>query len=293
MLPLFKVGLGGRLGSGQQWMSWIHLDDIVNLYVSVMEDGTTRGAVNAVAPNPVRNVEFTKVLAAQIKMPAVVPAPAFALKLALGEMSALLLESQRADPKNLPPDFKFRYPKVGDALGAVFKGVEKARGPLFHEHVSKAWVPAPPEEVFAFLADPSHLPRCTPPEYELSVDKQSTVRLAQDSWLTYSFRALGWRFTVRSHYLDWVENHRYATIHQRGPFSFWHHLHSFERMGSGTLITEKLVFRLRFAFLGSAAGYPLVAGRLERAFRYRAAAIYAAMAKRAPIAEHTLKTNAG
>ncbi|RYZ98915.1 MAG: hypothetical protein EOP11_20085, partial [Proteobacteria bacterium] len=154
-----------------------------------------------------------------------------------------------------------------------------ARGPLFHEHVSKAWVPAPPEKVFAYLANPTHLEECTPPEYELRVEQQSTVRLAQNSSLTYSFKALGFRFLVRTHYLDWVENHRYSTTHQRGPFAFWHHLHSFERVGSGTLITERIIYRLRFSFLGSALGYSRVADRLERAFSFRSRAIHQAMKK--------------
>ena len=87
MLTPFKLGLGGKLGSGQQWMSWITVDDVVGILVSALEEGTLRGAVNVVSPHPVRNAEFTQVLAKTLHRPALFPAPAFALRLILGEMA--------------------------------------------------------------------------------------------------------------------------------------------------------------------------------------------------------------
>jgi uncharacterized protein len=98
----FRFGVGGRIGSGQQWMSWVSLVDVVSVLRFALEDGSVRGAVNVVSPQPVRNAEFTVALAKALHRPALFPAPAFALRLILGEMAdALLLASQRVVPAEL------------------------------------------------------------------------------------------------------------------------------------------------------------------------------------------------
>jgi uncharacterized protein (TIGR01777 family) len=118
MLPAFKFGAGGRLGSGKQWMSWVALDDVLYAIVHTLETESIRGAVNLVSPQPVTNLEFTKTLANVLNRPAVLPAPAFALKLALGEMAnELLLCSQRAIPEALcKAGFEFRHADLHAAL---------------------------------------------------------------------------------------------------------------------------------------------------------------------------------
>jgi hypothetical protein len=102
MLLPFKLGAGGRLGSGKQWMSWITLEDVVGVIRFAIENNAVRGALNVVAPQPAQNSDFTKTLAKALHRPALFPAPAFALRLALGEMAdALLLSSQRVTPQVL------------------------------------------------------------------------------------------------------------------------------------------------------------------------------------------------
>ena len=121
MLTPFKFGAGGRLGSGKQWMSWIALEDVVRVLRAAMDDASWNGPVNLVAPQPVRNAEFTRVLASVLHRPAIFPAPALALRLALGEMAdALLLSSQRVRPECLQQyGFAFRYENLEAALHAV------------------------------------------------------------------------------------------------------------------------------------------------------------------------------
>lgn len=122
MLLPFKLGLGARLGSGRQWMSWIHLDDLVSMIEFLLRESTLRGAFNAVSPHPVTNAEFTRALAAAVGRPAVLAAPAFALKLLLGEMSQVLLDSQRAVPEAIVrAGFTFDYPDVYGALAEAVK----------------------------------------------------------------------------------------------------------------------------------------------------------------------------
>ena len=117
LLPLFRFGVGGKLGSGHQWMAWIHIDDAVNLILFVLNFATIRGAVNATAPQPVTNEEFTERLAIALHRPAILPVPAFALKLALGEMSEMVLASQRVLPTVAKSaGFRFQYPDLRAAL---------------------------------------------------------------------------------------------------------------------------------------------------------------------------------
>jgi len=121
MLLPFKLGAGGRLGSGKQWMSWITLGEVVGILKSMLENSTVTGPVNVVAPGAVPNAEFTKALARTLHRPALLPAPAFALRLALGEMAdALLLSSQRVRPQRLQQlGYSFSQPELVYALSAL------------------------------------------------------------------------------------------------------------------------------------------------------------------------------
>jgi len=121
MLLPFKFGVGGKLGSGQQWMSWVTLEDVVGSLRIALEKNQVRGAVNIVASQLVRNAEFTKVLAKAMHRPAIFPTPAFALKFALGEMAeALLLASQRVAPARLEQlGHRFAERDLSSALASV------------------------------------------------------------------------------------------------------------------------------------------------------------------------------
>jgi len=118
MLTPFRLGLGGVIGSGDQWMSWIALDDLVRVIRHALATETLAGPVNAVAPAPVTNREFTRTLAKAVRRPALLPLPAFAARLALGEMAdELLLASLRVEPERLLADgFAFRHPTLSAAL---------------------------------------------------------------------------------------------------------------------------------------------------------------------------------
>ena len=119
----FKLGVGGRLGSGKQWMSWVTLEDVVEILRLAIENGNVRGALNVVAPQPAQNSDFTKVLAKALHRPALFPAPALALRLALGEMAdALLLSSQRVQPQVLEKlGYRFLHADLSSALKAILQ----------------------------------------------------------------------------------------------------------------------------------------------------------------------------
>lgn len=115
--PLFRLGLGGNLGDGRQWMSSIHVDDAAGLILWALENSGVDGPLNAVMPEPFRNETFTRELARAVHRPAFLPAPAFVLRLALGEMSHMLLDNSRVVPaRPTSLGYKFRFPDLPAAL---------------------------------------------------------------------------------------------------------------------------------------------------------------------------------
>ena len=120
MILPFKLGLGGRLGSGKQWISWIHIDDHVAICLALLNSTELDGPFNLTAPNPVTNQVFAQTLAKTLHRPAFLPAPAWVLKPLLGEMSELLLGSQRVIPRRiLGADYQFKFTELGAALHQV------------------------------------------------------------------------------------------------------------------------------------------------------------------------------
>jgi uncharacterized protein (TIGR01777 family) len=123
MLPPFRLGLGGRLGGGHQWSSWVAVADVVGAIEHVLNHDTLHGAVNTVSPNPVTNAEFTTTLASVLHRPAIFPMPPFVVKLIFGEMGEeLFLGSQRAEPAKLVASgYKFKHPFLKNALEDILK----------------------------------------------------------------------------------------------------------------------------------------------------------------------------
>jgi hypothetical protein len=119
MLPLFRIGLGGKLGSGKQWWSWITLHDVIRAITFALENDIS-GPINLTSPNPVTNQEFTSALARAMKRPALFPAPAIALKIALGGFSSEVLGSKKVMPNALTQaGFQWDYPHITPALQAL------------------------------------------------------------------------------------------------------------------------------------------------------------------------------
>jgi len=123
MLPPFRLGVGGNLGSGRQWMSWIHIQDMVGAINHILKTDLLRGPVNLVAPRPVTNAEFTNTLGAVLSRPTIFPVPEFVMKLAFGQMAEeVLLTSQRVEPAKLVSSgYPFQYSDLRKALESVVK----------------------------------------------------------------------------------------------------------------------------------------------------------------------------
>jgi uncharacterized protein (TIGR01777 family) len=120
MLPPFRAGVGGPVGSGKQWVSWIHIEDITGLILFALQHERLYGAVNATSPDPVRNADFARQLGTTLHRPSLLPVPVFGLKLMFGEMAEVVLSSQRVMPQTASgAGYVFRYPDLQGALKQI------------------------------------------------------------------------------------------------------------------------------------------------------------------------------
>jgi uncharacterized protein (TIGR01777 family) len=247
LFPLFEKGLAGHLGSGQQWMSWIHLDDISRLFVFALETESARGPINGTAPEPVRNDRFTVEMARALGKPVFLPVPEAALKLALGEMSSSVLDSQRAIPKKAQDlGFQFQHGEIVEALqsiGGPLKGGQ-------HELFSEQWLPLKPEEIFPFYSDEKNLEALTPPFLKFKVLGKSTEAMRSGTLINYRLSLHGLPFKWQTEIQDWEPNKRFVDEQLKGPYKKWHHVHDFIPLGGGTLIRDRVTYKLPLGFLG-------------------------------------------
>ena len=120
MLPLFKYFLGGPLGNGRQWFSWVHIDDLVETFIFLLQHPEIQGALNLCSPEPVRNIDLGRAIGKILHRPSFIPSPGFIIRLMLGEFGSILLKGQRVIPRRLlDAGFKFKYPNIEEALKSI------------------------------------------------------------------------------------------------------------------------------------------------------------------------------
>lgn len=262
MLLPFRLGLGGRLASGRQWMSWIHLEDLVGLFARALVTGEATGVVNGVAPQPVTNAGFTAALGHALHRPALMPVPGFALRLVLGDMSTVLLASQRVRPRAAERlGFQFRYSEIGPALADC----TTAEHQLEYEH----WVRRSPDEVFAFFSDAYNLEKITPDFLRFRVLDSTTRPLRAGTCIDYRLSLHGIPLHWRSRIDAWEPNRRFVDVQMRGPYKLWHHTHEFEPYEGGTLIRDRVRYALPLGVLGDLLAHGRVARDLRAIFAFR------------------------
>lgn len=266
MLPIFSKGIGGPLGSGKQWMSWIHVDDLVQVLIFAIENEKIKGVINAVSSAPVRNYEFTKALATVLGVPAFLKAPSLALKVALGEMSEVLLSSQRVSCKKLiDHGFKYRFEDIHKAL-ADLVGFMKTGGRIFE---TAQYIDYPIEQVFKFFSDETNLEQLTPPYLNFHVVKKSTPSLQKGSLIDYKLKIHGVPTTWQTEIVDWQPNIQFIDTQRKGPYSMWHHTHIFKKMGDGTFMMDRVLYKLPMGIWGSFFAGKFVENDVNNIFEYR------------------------
>lgn len=266
MLPLFKAGVGGVLGSGQQWMSWIHINDIVDLLVRALEDPGMQGPINGCSPNPVTNRDFSKCLASALGKSLGPSVPLFALKTIFGEMSTFILASIRGSGERAQQlGYRFQFADIEEALRdlcAPFKDGEE----IFY---SEQFIPLPPEKVFPFFQNAQNLERITPPSLSFTIRGMSTEQIEQGTEIDYDLKIHGVPAKWKSEIDEWKPPHRFVDIQKKGPYQLWHHTHEFRPFCGGTLMVDRVRYQLPLGILGRWIGGSFVKKDVTKIFGFR------------------------
>lgn len=267
----YHMGIGGRLGSGRQWVSWIHIDDLVALFMHALTNPNLIGPINAVAPTPCRFAEFHEAMKRALGCRGFVPAPSLGLKLLLGEKAAIVLASQYC-LANLAEasGFSFRYRTIDEALTALYSD---SVSPNAARLLLKQWVPKIPTEIWPFFSDEHNLERLTPPWLNFNVLGRSTPDMGKGTEIKYRLKLHGVPLHWLTRISEWQPPERFIDTQLKGPYRLWHHLHTFEPLAGGTLLTDSVQYLLPLGTLGSLGGLKFVQHDVEKIFSYRQAAV--------------------
>ncbi len=291
MLPPFRAGLGGPIGHGKQFMAWIHLSDVLEILAQALVDDTFRGPFNLAAPEPVTSEEFARALGKAVRRPARVRAPAFALKLALGEAAGVLLASQRAKPAKLTSwGYKFAWPDLQSTLrdvleggapeiGAAPKSLPKteylARRGATHVLATETTLDAPLSEVFEFFSAAENLGALTPPALSFEIQPPLPLAIEVGTLIRYRIKLGPIPMTWVTRFDVWDDQERFVDSQLKGPYRSWWHEHAFEARGDQTVMRDTVYFKAPFGPLGHIAGALFIRPLLRRIFGFRHHAVLA------------------
>ena len=267
MLPPFRAFAGGPLGNGSQWWPWIHLDDDVALFLFTL-DRELHGPVNAVSPDIATNARFSQALGAALRRPSLAFAPAFALRIVLGEFADSVLASQLMLPEQaLAAGFTFAHANLEQALLDIL-APNSGRRPATQHLTDSYVVPTSIERAFAYLSNANNLVHLTPPEFKFRVLTPGPIDMRRGATIDHALKISGMQVRWRSLVTEWRPNTNFVDYQVRGPFVLWRHEHRFSPVAQGTLIEDRVDYSLPLAPLSSIT-LPLARSNLERLFAYR------------------------
>jgi uncharacterized protein len=287
MLPAFSLGLGGPLGTGEQYLPWIHRADLIKVIMQAFDDERFSGPINCSAPEPVTSRAFGRALGHVLGKPAVLRVPSLALRAVLGERAEVALQSQRAEPRALRErGFVFEHPQLEaalrdclsrDASVRIRRATESDRTPLRRkpayvlEQTTRLHVPI--LRAFQFFCRAENLGLITPSFMNFELLGEPPGEMHEGTEIHYRI-GLGplpirWKTTIRS----WQPPQKFVDNQDRGPYALWWHEHELQADGDSTLMRDRVYYSPPLGFIGRAVHGLLIARPLKAIFGYRAEAI--------------------
>lgn len=276
MIPLFQKSLGAPLSSGQQWMSWIHLRDVVEMFWWSFQNSQVQGVLNAVAPNPVRNHDFTQSLAQALGTYSIPSVPGLVLKTLYGEMSSVVLASQKIlARKTLELGFQFQFSDLDSALKDVCALWRDGHGVL---KVSQ-FFSRTPAEIFPFFSEARNLQKITPDQLHFQILSVNPEPLQSGTLIDYRLRIRGVPVYWRTRIENWHPPHQFVDTQLKGPYVSWHHTHQFEEIPGGTLMTDVVRYKVPVGLVGRWVAGAFVRSDVEKIFAFRRQSCHTLFAK--------------
>ena len=284
MAPAFKLGLGGAIGNGRQYLPWIHIADLVEIIARAIEDERYNGPLNAVSPNVATAGEFARAVGTALRRPAAVPLPAVILRLVLGEAADALLFSQRAHPRALHArHFVWRFPTLAAALAdllrpspsVVIRRITPGRALNRHQPAGARYVlssrtvlESPVAETFPFFSRPENLGLLTPASMQFVILRKPDV-MAENAIIDYRIRVAGVPMRWRTRILRWQHNEGFVDMQEAGPYQLWYHEHTFRADGPHTVMDDRVYYTPPLGILGRIAHALVIRHMLLGIFHYR------------------------
>ena len=269
--PLLK-GVGGAIGSGDQLFSLIHVEDAARFIVHAVEKEAVKGVYNLVCDEQISQKELTKKLAQFLHVKMGPSVPGFALKVILGEMSGMLLESQPVkDTRFSEVGFKRKY----ETIDAILKEVTR-----WHQHpfqtdksvfiqYAEQFVPKPRDELFSFFSEASNLEALTPAFLNFKIKSVTTPKIEKGTHIEYDLKLHGVPIAWLTDIVSWNPPEQFVDNQLKGPYTIWYHEHRFEPVSGGTLLKDWVRYELPGGKLGQWAALPKVKSDIDQIFLYR------------------------
>ena len=287
MLPAFRLGLGGPLGNGEQYVPFIHLDDLLAILLQGLTDERFHGVMNCSAPEPVRFRTFARALGHVLRRPAFLPVPAWLLRLVLGQRAQVVLQSQRTLPARLTQlGFRFQHPTISNALSqcltfaagvsiSAADGGARVPGGVKPSYVleQRSRLHVPLSEAFAFFCRAENLGLITPSWMRFELWGEPPSLIVEGTEIHYRIGlgplTLRWRTLIRS----WQPPTQFVDMQAEGPYALWWHEHHLQADGDSTLMLDRVYYRPPLGWLGRVAQPVLIGPMLRAIFGYRSEAI--------------------
>lgn len=295
LLPLFDRGMGGQLGNGKQFMPWVHLHDVAEIFTRALTQNSMQGAYNVAAPTPADNATFTQTLAQWRGTKPFLPVPIAALRLALGEAASMVVANQQVIPQRLEQEgYRFQFPTLEAAMAQLFNpdtvqiGAKSSTTPApldiaGDDYVAKrrpntllrahTVVPRPVDAVFSFFCRPENLGLLTPIDMALQMVGEVPAAVQVGTVFNYTLRVFGLPLRWRTRIAVWTVQQVFVDSQERGPYRAWWHEHHFHPHAVGTHMEDRVHYAVGKGPLGPLAQVLTVKRQLERVFRHRASAI--------------------
>lgn len=262
---LYARGLGASLG--EHFLPWIHIEDVCASVVHFIKTPSCVGVFNLTAPTPVPFRTFHEALKEKKKVMALPAPPSFVLRLALGEKASFILADQKVLPRRLlESGFQFGFATMVEALADIYK--DQLRDGVYWI-TRKLWLPKTTAELWPFFTDEYNLERITPPLLQFHVKDKSTPKIEKDTLIRYRLKLRGLPMGWTSRIAVWDEHREFVDTQINGPYQFWYHRHLFESLGSGTLCTDRVQYKLPMGMIGNLVASSFVRKDVEAIFRFR------------------------
>lgn len=278
MLPPFRMGVGGPIGSGRQFMPWIHLHDLVKIVAVALLDPRYVGPVNGVAPHQVTSRTFAAALGGALRRPAILPVPAPVLRVAFGKAAVVLLGSQRVEPRTLSGlAFTWDFPNLDRALEDITGGVPVTIGlarsggqapDSAYELRMATQIDTPLEKAFSFFSKAENLGLLTPASMKFAI-RGEVPTVGEDAIIDYRVRVGPWPINWRTRIVAWQPGRRFVDVQAAGPYRFWWHEHRFRSDGSRTVMEDRVRYTPPLGALGRIVHRVFIAPTLRHIFRHR------------------------